>query len=288
MKFLITGGKGQLGSEFAHLESSQLEMVRLGSKELDITNAHAIRAALDHHKPDALINCAAYTAVDKAETEQEAAYAINRDAVAHLAAACSDTGIPIVHVSTDYVFSGDKTEPYVESDATGPQGVYGASKLAGEIELQSHCANHCIVRVSWVFGQYGGNFVKTMLRLASDRPELSVVGDQFGGPTPAAQIAERLRDIAESMAKGDSRYIGTFHLESQPHCSWHEFAHAIFDEAVKQNRLESAPTLHAISTEQYPTPARRPSNSRLTSEKNLQALPSCNWQLGLEHMLKAL
>lgn len=292
MKLLITGGYGQLGSEFARLESDTVDCIRLGSSELDITDSQQVEAQLAAHQPCAVVNAAAYTAVDKAEEESELAYAINRDGVENLARSCAKADIPLLHVSTDYVFSGKKSTPYFETDETGPQGVYGASKLAGENVLRSTWAKHVILRVSWVFGEFGNNFVKTMLRVGAQRDELNVVCDQLGAPTAARSIAENLVAIAAlatDTANAENRKLwGTHHFASGPFTSWHGFAEQIFASAVDKKMLSKAPSLKAISSSEYPTPAARPANSQMISERQLDCLTPCHWPSELEQVLKTI
>ena len=288
MKILVAGGSGQLGSEFSHWNSPTLECICLGSSELDITNAAAIKEQLAKHSPDIVINCAAYTAVDKAEEEKARAYAINCDGVTYLAHACASADIPLLHVSTDYVFSGSQTKPYLESDATDPQGVYGASKLAGELALKEAWHKHIILRVSWVFGRYGANFVKTMLRVGRERDELNVVADQLGAPTAARSIAENLINVAERLHASEEMPWGTYHFQSGPFTSWHGFAEEIFAQSVQLNKLPKSPTVNAITSSEYPTPAARPANSQMLSAKKLPGIVPCNWQEELQLVLKVL
>ena len=287
-----------MGSEFSSVaatlsssddESSRsFEVFSLGSTELNITDPHSISAAVTQHKPDLIINAAAYTAVDKAETESDLAYAINRDGVANLAICCKQFDIPLIHLSTDYVFDGNSDKPYSEADTPNPQGVYGASKLAGERALTEHWHKHIIVRVSWVFGKQGNNFVKTMLRLAAGHDELSIVADQWGAPTAARSIAENLLHCATRCHEQPADMIwGTYHLPSSPFTSWHGFANVILDKAHNASLLAKVPTVKPISTKEYPTPAKRPANSRLVTEpKNLGMLTPCDWQKELDDVLR--
>ncbi|MEM8498752.1 MAG: dTDP-4-dehydrorhamnose reductase [Pseudomonadota bacterium] len=285
---LIAGGRGQVGSEFATLSTGRLTCVSLGSSELNICLTESISNALNKYKPDALINAAAYTAVDKAEAEADAAYALNRDGVEQLALACSARDIPLLHISTDYVFNGKKNSAYVESDPTDPQGVYGESKLAGEKAIQRNCSKHVILRVSWVFGQYGNNFVKTMLRLAAQRDELGVVADQHGAPTSASSIARTLLTLAENSIDQPDFPWGLYHLPSHPTTSWHEFAQEIFSQANSIGIAKRIPIVNAISTCDYPTPAARPANSAMGTNKPLAEITACDWQKDLLEVLVAL
>ncbi len=295
MYVLVAGGNGQVGSEFNALATDNIHVAALGSAELDVTSPDSINAAIERYSPNVIINAAAYTAVDKAETEAEIAYKINRDGVANLAAACKKQDIPLIHISTDYVFDGKSKEPYSEEDISNPQGVYGASKLAGELALKECWEKHIIVRVSWVFGQYGNNFVKTMLRLAEDRDELSVVADQWGAPTAARSIAENLLKCAERCNSGESEKgeksvtWGVYHLPSSPFTNWHGFAESIFAKAAKAGYLTKAPRVKPIASSEYPTPASRPENSRLISIADKDKLfTPCQWETELDTVLKSI
>ena len=269
MKILITGAKGQVGTDLV-LEAKKRNHQVFGftSSELDITNKAAVDGELSKINPDVVINAAAYTAVDKAETEKETAYAVNETGVKNLAETCKTLDIPLLHISTDYVFDGEKKEPYTESDTPNPTSVYGASKLAGEVALQKTWQKHITLRVSWVFGEHGNNFVKTMLRLAKDRDELSVVNDQYGAPTSALAIAECLLDIVdkENFGKQDFPW-GLYHFQSDPGVTWYEFAKEIFSQAKESGILDKEMIVNPIGSEQFPTPVKRPLNSKLDGKK---------------------
>ncbi|NAZ95951.1 dTDP-4-dehydrorhamnose reductase [Vibrio toranzoniae] len=269
MRVLITGCHGQVGScltkQLANDENT--EVLALDREHLDITNQEAVYSAVNEFQPTVIINAAAHTAVDKAEEEVDLSYAINRDGPKYLGQAAQNVGAAILHISTDYVFEGNKAGEYVETDTTNPQGVYGESKLAGEIAVAESCDKHIILRTAWVFGEIGNNFVKTMLRLGANRDALSIVGDQFGGPTYAGDIAGALIQIALKVTQGDAVEYGVYHYSGLPHVSWFDFADAIFDVAVEQGVVSKKPSLTSITTDQYPTPAKRPSNSRLSTEK---------------------
>ena len=257
-KVLVTGAKGQVGSELVKAAPAGFTVIGLGSNELDITNQQQVTAVMAQYKPDLIINAAAYTAVDKAESDIETAFAVNEKAVALLAQAAYDADIPLFHISTDYVFDGQASTPYKETDTVNPQSVYGASKLAGEQALERTHAKHIILRTSWVFGATGNNFVKTMLRLGKEREELSVVADQYGCPTSARSIAEVLWQLAEKYVSDGALPWGVYHFSNSPACTWHEFACEIFEQAVKAGVLERKPVVHPITTAEYPTPAKRP------------------------------
>ncbi|CAH7133989.1 dTDP-4-dehydrorhamnose reductase [Vibrio chagasii] len=269
MRVLITGCHGQVGTCLtAQLNHSKnTTVLALDREHLDITKQDSVNAVISEFQPTIIINAAAHTAVDKAEEEIDLSYAINRDGPKYLAQAAQSVGAAILHISTDYVFEGNKAGEYVETDATNPQGVYGESKLAGEIAVAEACEKHIILRTAWVFGDKGNNFVKTMLRLSENRDALSIVGDQFGGPTYAGDIANVLIQIAKRITQGDTVEYGVYHYSGLPHVSWFDFADAIFDVAVEQGVLANKPSLTSITTDQYPTPAKRPSNSRLSTEK---------------------
>ncbi|NRB37888.1 MAG: dTDP-4-dehydrorhamnose reductase [Pseudomonadales bacterium] len=277
-KILITGAGGQVGRELVDLcEEKQLNYVAYTSSELDITDEKKVFSEIIKQAPSAVINAAAYTAVDKAEIEQEKAYAVNRDGALFLAKACKTADALLLHISTDYVFDGEKKEPYTVDDIPNPTSVYGASKLAGERAIQETWEKHCIIRVSWVFGQYGNNFVKTMLRLAEERDELSIVSDQFGAPTPADEIARVILKVAFK----DKLEYGIEHIESTPGVTWYEFAQRIFSESVKIGFLNNSPLLTKINSDQFPTPVKRPANSKLLSMSE----PLIEWDLSLIKLL---
>ena len=259
---LITGAGGQVSQELAAADSPH-RLVALTQQQLDITNPAQIIEVFELHQPDILINAAAYTQVDRAENEAELAFAINRDGVANLAQACKKTDIPMLHISTDYVFDGSKQGAYKESDPIAPLGVYGESKAAGDAVLQATLEQHIILRTSWVFSATGNNFVKTMLRLGREREALAIVNDQHGCPTSARSIAEVLLNIADRYLQGKAIEWGTYHYCNQPETTWFEFAQSIFKQAGGFENLK----LNAIATSDYPTPAQRPQNSVLDCEK---------------------
>ncbi|WP_375057346.1 dTDP-4-dehydrorhamnose reductase [Zobellella sp. DQSA1] len=267
MRVLVIGAYGQVGRELMSSAPAGLEVRGLGSAELDISDAGQLEAVIAKVNPAFIVNAAAYTAVDKAETESERAWQVNALGVKSLAQTAARRDIPLLHISTDYVFSGNARQPYKESDETGPNGVYGASKLAGELLLSAHCARHIILRTSWVFGVHGNNFVKTMIRLGQERNQLGVVADQFGGPTAAGAIARAIWVLVEQYRQQGRLAWGTYHFSGAPACSWHEFATEIFAQAGKLGLVERPPVLDAIETREYPTPARRPSWSVLDGEK---------------------
>lgn len=290
MRVLVTGAQGQVGYELLQRVPDGFAVFGYGSQELDIRNAEKIRTVFEAVKPELIINAAAYTAVDKAETDVERAYAVNSDGVGFLASAAENLGIPLLHISTDYVFSGEADKPYTPDDATSPTGVYGLSKLAGEKQLQAQCSRHLVLRTSWVFGAHGNNFVKTMLRLGSDRDTLSVVADQHGGPTSAGSIADTLWALALIFKQEGRLGWGVYHYSGVPACSWHDFAKEIFTQAVSLGLLEKSPEVKAITTADYPTPAKRPAWSVMDCEKLADAhgLPPKSWVQELHVVLRQL
>ena len=244
--------------------------------------------AIASYRPDFVINAAAYTAVDKAESNRSAAFALNADAPREMAVASAAAGISLLHVSTDYVFDGKAETAYRETDPCAPLSVYGASKLAGEIAVREHLPRHLILRTSWVFSPFGGNFVRTMLRLGSERDELGVVGDQVGGPTAAADIALALCRIVTEMASGKGEY-GTYHYSGFPFVSWHGFAERIFQQAGKLG-LKTPDSVRMITTAQYTTPAPRPGNSMLNcgAIKRDWGIEQPSWETALDRCIEQL
>jgi len=264
MKVLITGCKGQVGQELMLLAQRYgCEAIGFDRDSLDITDQSTVENVIQQYKPDAVINAAAYTAVDKAEIDKTAAFAVNATAVGYLAQACTDMDIPLVHISTDYVFDGIKVGAYREDDVPSPVGVYGKSKLAGEDAVRSICKQYYILRTSWVFSPHGNNFVKTMLHLGAGREELGIVADQCGKPTSAGEIAH----VIYAMLKSGKQAWGAYHIAQPQVTTWFDFAGAIFSEARKQGVLLQLKELSAITTNAYPTPAKRPSNSSLDCAK---------------------
>ncbi|QSX32678.1 dTDP-4-dehydrorhamnose reductase [Shewanella avicenniae] len=291
VKLMVTGANGQVGTSLQQrAERLGWQVLAVDRNELDITDRAAVLQASTQFQPNVIINAAAHTAVDKAETELEASYAINRDGPQYLAEAASACNALLLHISTDYVFAGDKAGIYLETDPVAPQGVYGASKLAGELAVAQHCAKHLILRTAWVFGEHGNNFVKTMLRVGSMRASLNVVADQFGGPTYAGDIADALLTMAAQALKPEFSAWGVYHFSGAPHVSWHGFAEAIFSKAAELTLLDKVPTVNAISTSEYPTPARRPANSRLDCHKIQQVfgIEPSNWQRALANLQQYL
>lgn len=289
MRLAVTGKNGQVVSALQALASAELEIVALGRPELDLAQPETVLTALREAKPDVVISAAAYTAVDKAESEPDIAFAVNRDGARAVAHAASDLGIPIIHLSTDYVFDGAKATAYVESDPTGPTSIYGRSKLEGERAVSEATDNYAVLRTAWVYSEYGNNFVKTMLRLSENRDELNVVADQFGCPTSANDIATAIVTTARKLAEDSSaRLRGVFHLSGTGETNWANFAKQIF--AFSAENGGKSMIVNDITTEQYPTPARRPANSQLDCSKLEEVygirLPS--WQTSTRAVVTAL
>ena len=286
-RILITGGSGQVG----HCLKAQLEgcaeLSVPDSSALNIADRHSVRQAVETFRPDYIINAAAYTAVDKAENDAERAFAVNRDGARHLAEAAEAAGAVMLHISTDYVFDGAGGAPYDEAAPTAPQNIYGASKLAGEQAVLAACRRAVVMRTSWVFGAHGQNFVKTMLRLGRERDSLGIVADQYGAPTAAADIAAALitivrRHTPEQLAER----AGIYHYCGSPYASWIEFAETIFAEAAAQGVLAKIPAVKPIATADYPTPAKRPADSRLDCGKIrvVFGIGPCDWHSALSDL----
>ncbi len=259
IRLVVTGRNGQVAASLQQMgRAGRIEVIALGRPELDLERPQTVADAVAAARPDVIVNAAAYTAVDRAESEEDKAFAVNRDGAAAVAMAAARLGVPLIQLSTGYVYSGEKTTPYVESDEAEPVNVYGRSKLAGEVAVRAVCPHALILRTSWVYSPFGSNFVKTMLRLGRERAELRVVDDQTGNPTSALDLASAiLRLAAEPMEPG------IFNLCGSGSVSWHGFARHIFEAGAKLGG--PAPRLTAITTAEFPTPARRPSNSCLST-----------------------
>ncbi len=261
-RVLVIGRTGQLARELARAPlPAGWSLEFAGRERVDLADFAQVAAVVAEVAPDAVINAAAYTAVDRAESEPALAFAVNGAGVGALARACERVGAPLVHVSTDYAFDGLKDAPYLESDRIGPQSTYGASKADGEARVRAAGPHHLIVRTSWVFSPFGSNFVKTMLRLGAERVEIRVVADQHGAPTSAADLARALIAMLEAVRAGRGKF-GTYHCANAGETTWHGFAESIFDEA-RARGMPAPKRLIPITTAEYPTPAHRPANSRL-------------------------
>ncbi|MBQ7595966.1 MAG: dTDP-4-dehydrorhamnose reductase [Clostridia bacterium] len=279
MKILVTGYNGQLGFDVVkELENRRIPCKGVDMADFDITDEAAVRKYISDYAPDAVIHCAAFTAVDKAEDCREACFKVNAAGTENIAKICGETGAKMVYISTDYVYDGKGEEPFEVTSSTATCNVYGSSKLAGEIAVKKHCVKYFIVRTSWVFGVNGGNFVKTMLRLSETHSELNVVADQIGSPTYTPDLAKLICDMALS-----NKY-GVYHATNEGFCSWYEFACEIFKKAKKDVKV------NPVTTAEYCSKAARPLNSRLSKkcldDAGFERLPE--WQNALERFLKEL
>lgn len=285
-KFLITGAHGQVGYCLVQQLQGKHEILAVDRDELDITDESAVKKTVKDFHPNVIINAAAYTAVDRAETEVELSEAINVKGPKYLAKAAKSIDAAILHISTDYVFDGQIECKYKETDITAPQSVYGRTKLEGEKAVAETNDKFIVLRTAWVFGEHGNNFVKTMLRLSKTRDTLSVVADQIGGPTYAADVARVLIHIAEQIIIGKNIEYGIYNFTGKPYVTWYDFAKAIFSEAVSQKVLKKAPIVNPITTADYPTPAKRPANSCLDLTKIQQVfdIQPSNWQNALKNI----
>ncbi|AVA23579.1 MULTISPECIES: dTDP-4-dehydrorhamnose reductase [unclassified Rhizobium] len=290
---LITGANGQVGFELQRSLASLGQIIAATRAEMDLADEASILSVLREHKPAIIVNPAAYTAVDRAESEREQAMAVNAAAPGVLARWAADNGAYLLHYSTDYLFDGMKADPYAESDPVNPQSVYGESKWLGEEAVRAAGANHVILRTSWVYGHHGNNFLKTILRLAQERSALNVVADQVGAPTSAALIADVTRRIIEVVSGPNASDVsGTYHLSAGGNTSWHGYAtHIVREASAKNVKLALTPdALKPISTAEYPTPAKRPQNSRLDCAKLTDCfdlrLPA--WQEGVNEVIERL
>ena len=266
MRILITGANGMLGYDLKEV-LADYDVITTGSKDLDITNYNIIVSKFDELKPDFVINSAAYTAVDDCETHFEDAYNVNAIGPKNLAIACKDYDIPLVHISTDYVFNGQKNTPLVEDDEIGPKSAYGKTKLAGEEFIYENTEKYYILRTAWLYGYYGNNFVKTMLSLAEDHDEVSVVYDQVGSPTFTHDLALSIRELVEYYEnnKKDMSKYGIYHLTNSAECSWYEFTKEFYKLANLNTKVKP------VTTEEFPRPAPRPNYSVLSNEKWIKA-----------------
>ena len=265
-RIAVTGLTGQVVSSLIERAPNGVEMLALGRPRFDLSSRDVVLASLRSVRCDAIVNAAAYTQVDKAESEPELAMSVNGAGAGYVAETASELKVPLLHLSTDYVFDGKGDRPYREDDEPCPTGAYGRSKLEGEKQIAARCDNCVILRTAWVYSPFGANFVKTMLRLGETRDEIGVVADQIGNPTSALDIADALLAIAERLVDdSDTRLRGVFHMTGQGEASWADMAEAIFSEAAAQGRKPVR--VKRIATADYPTPARRPANSRLDNAK---------------------
>lgn len=305
LKILVVGAGGQLGKEVVLLleklqTSSNGTIISFSAfdrEALDITNFEQVKTIFDNENPDCVINCAAYTAVDKAESDIENAYLINEHGAKNVAQACAGNGAKLIHISTDYVFNGKKDSPYVESDQTDPQSVYGLSKLKGEHAVQSVLSEHVILRISWVFGLHGNNFVKSILRLAGEREELRIVADQLGCPSSTVNVATVIQTIAQQICHPSFKVknYGIYHYCDAPETTWFGLASAVVESANHVSTGGISKNLKVkniipIMTHEYPTPAKRPTNSRLDTNKVGQVfnIQQKQWRPQLDTMIQEI
>ena len=285
MRMLCFGQTGQVARALAALAGPRLAVQCLSRAEADLADPAACAAVVARAEADVVINAAAYTAVDRAESEPELAHAVNAAAPGAIAAACAARGLPFLHVSTDYVFDGSGERPWREDDPTGPLGVYGRTKLAGEQAVAAAGGAHAVLRTSWVFSPHGANFVKTMFRVGAERERLTVVDDQHGGPTPADAIAAALTTIAHAMLEGSGE-SGVFHFSGAPDVTWCGFARAVF----ARTGWTRSPEVVPIASADWPTPAQRPANSRLDCHRiaAVYGIARPDWGVGLDRCIAAL
>ena len=290
MNILITGAHGQVGRELSDQgERLGLHIWPTDIDELDITNAIAVASFIKQHNISVVVNAAAYTAVDQAETDTTLAWRINRDGPAVLARACTEAGIPLIHISTDYVYDGLKATPYFEDDPVAPTGIYGASKAAGDQEVQRHLAHHIILRTAWLYSVHGQNFVKTILNLARERENLNVVADQTGCPTSAVDLARTILTIVIKIKDAHTVDWGIFHYCGAGQTTWYDFAKTILELAAKYEDF-TLKAIHPITTDQYPTPAARPPFSVLDCNKIKQSfgIHPVDWRTSLQQTIARL
>jgi dTDP-4-dehydrorhamnose reductase len=285
VKILVTGKGGQLAQELGNSVPQNHQLIILSVNELDITNSDLVNQIIIAHQPDLVINAAAYTAVDKAETEKEQAFAVNYTGAKNLAKACKQHNIRLLHVSTDFVFDGTKSTPYQTDDSPNPINVYGASKLAGDKAVMEILPSAVIVRTAWVYSSHGNNFVKSMLRLMADKPSLGIVYDQVGTPTWAAGLAKWLWAIVEK-----SEVSGVYHWTDAGVASWYDFAMAIQELGIEKGLLRQSIPISAIPASQYPTPAERPNFSVIDkrSAESAAGIKTIHWRKQLSKMMDEL
>jgi len=289
MRIAVTGTRGQIVSCLLERATGEAEVVALGRPLLDLSDRESVRAALREARCDVIVNAAAYTAVDKAEQEEVLALRVNGEGAGHVAEAAAEFGVPLLHFSTDYVFDGSAARPYREDDPTAPLGAYGRSKLEGERRVTALCPDAAILRTAWVYSPFGANFVRTMLRLGETREEVGVVADQLGNPTSALDIADATLAIASRLRHdGAPELRGVFHMTGAGEASWADVAEAIFAHAAERGRKPVR--VRRITTADYPTPARRPANSRLDNAKlsRLYGVALPDWRAALAHCVDRL
>ncbi|NSL24008.1 dTDP-4-dehydrorhamnose reductase [Agrobacterium tumefaciens] len=290
MRIAVTGKHGQVVSSLGEKACNRnVEVIKLGRPEFDLLEPAGFKEAIFRMTPDVIVSAAAYTAVDKAESDEDSAFAINGRGPRALAEVAKLAGIPIIHISTDYVFSGDKDGPYFETDEADPISVYGRSKLDGEIGISEANPDHAILRTAWVYSPFGQNFLKTMLRLAETRDVVNVVSDQYGTPTSALDIADAILYASEQLMRDtDQRLRGIFHLTGGGEASWADFAEVIFDTFAEKTGKKVA--VNRITTREYPTSAKRPFNSRLSGDKlsDVYGIKLPQWEISARAVARRL
>lgn len=291
-RILVTGKNGQVGHELQRSLAHLGEVVPVDVEDCDLTNTEAIVSLVEKVKPSLIVNPAAYTAVDKAETEPEIAFAINATAPKVLAAQANMLHIPIIHYSTDYVFDGEKDGWYTEDDSANPQSIYGKTKWQGEKNVRAMCGQHVILRTSWVFGAHGANFLKTILKLAQEKESLNIIADQYGAPTSARLLADNTANIAQELLNGQTDKFGTYHLVGAGETTWHGYATKVVELAYQlgiKTKVRGI-DIQPIPTEAYPLPAPRPKNSKLCTDKIKTSfgLDISDWSVDVEQVLKQL
>ncbi|ELR65073.1 dTDP-4-dehydrorhamnose reductase [Photobacterium marinum] len=286
MRVLITGSNGQLGHCLVKKLNSKFELLAVDRDNLNIIDKKAVENLVSTFKPQIIINCAAYTAVDKAEVEKKIVYEINESGVKNLAIAAENIDAALIQLSTDYVYDGNKKGIHSESSITKPSSIYGKSKLAGEEQAQINCKKHLIIRTSWLFDEYGNNFVKTMMRIARERKTLEIVNDQFGAPTYCKDLAVLIERILELIVQNRKIDWGIYNYSGSPYTNWHEFAEYIFEEAFSNKIITVKPKLIPVTSSKYQCLAKRPLNSKLDcskAEKNFGIKPS-DWKKALKNI----
>jgi dTDP-4-dehydrorhamnose reductase len=290
MKVIVTGSKGQVGTELCKKGKTRgFKIIPLDLPDFDISDQMAVENQVVNNDVNMVVNAAAYTAVDRAESESDIAFAVNQKGPENLALSCKTAGIPLIHISTDYVFDGSKKGYYIESDTISPLGVYGTSKAAGENEVRTILNEHIILRTAWLCSEHGNNFVKTMIRLGQEKDEIRVVSDQYGSPTFASDISDAILDIAAQINERSKIPWGTYHYCGKGVTTWYAFAKLIFKLAGEYTALK-VERIIPVTTQEYPTPAKRPANSALDCSLLAQkfGIYTKAWQVGLENLICSL
>ena len=287
MKVLLLGSNGQVGFLLKNLFDDSVDLLAPKRNELDISNQDLVNKIVNKFKPDIIVNAAAYTAVDKAEIEADSAFLVNSEGPKFLAKASYKNNAILIHLSTDYVFSGDIKGEYTELDEVSPKSIYGKTKLEGENAIEKYCEKYIILRTSWVFGEHGNNFVKTMLKLGLEKESLDIVNDQYGSPTYAGDIAKAIISIISTIENGTEIKWGLYNFSGKPYVNWYQFAQKIFLSAEKLDLIKKAPNLIPVTSANFSTAVERPKNSKLNCQKiakEFGIFPS-NWELELKNII---